>query len=66
MNTRTDPATEWATHDANGRALIYPGPDGTTYRNGRPVTLGEYVTARAEPRWMQWTRANQMAKELAR
>lgn len=29
---------EWAEHDANGRALMYPGPDGrTAYRNGREV-----------------------------
>lgn len=27
---------EWAEEDANGRKLIYPGPDGIAYVDGRP------------------------------
>lgn len=34
------PGPEWGTRDANGRALMYPGPDGVTaYRNGYPVGI---------------------------
>ena len=29
--------TSWATHDANGRSLIYPGDDGLAYFEGRLV-----------------------------
>lgn len=28
---------EWATKDANGADLIYPGPDGLAYFQGAPI-----------------------------
>jgi hypothetical protein len=31
----------WATHDANGNPLFYPGPDGTLYLHGYPATYLE-------------------------
>lgn len=39
--------SEWAEYDAYGRALIYPGPDGTQYRNGYPVMAVPCLICRA-------------------
>lgn len=55
---------DWATHDANGFPLIYPGPSGEPIREGRVLTTEEYLRM-TNPEWVARARAEHLAATQA-